>query len=434
MKTLYLLFIALAGLLFNNVEATGQVKISGKVLDRESKKPISNVHVIEDSNNRAVITDSLGRFSFDVLKLPALISVSHLSYHPQAIIVDRVELEGLTIELLKKNVQINEIVIVAEKLQQFFKKEVFYVREMEFGEGMIWVIGNPDKNSLKKELRILGLDARTSGIVNLSKPASLFKDAYGEVYLDSQDSLNQLYWNGEKIGLHDPFIKDGSEEFIYSLQTSHDSLAILKLVSDNALLNEFLAFDFRDSSQYTFHYSFDHELYASSKIAKRYKYGSIPDVIFPPFGPVRRDQANPDPMGAFVNYAQDRLLTFTPVNSRLYRLNDEILIFEDKGPFIWKYNLKLGPLGMVSIKVPDKSYHVDLLQDPVTQFLFVVFDQQGRHYVSQLDPLTGELIKTIRIEGFTFVENLRIYGNRIYYLDQSRTGKQTMNLYSLKLE
>ena len=109
-----------------------------------------------------------------------------------------------------------------------------------------------------------------------------------------------------------------------------------------------------------------------------------------------------------MDYAHDRFRIFTPVNSKLYREKDELLIFEDKGPFVWKYNLILEPLGMVSVKIPDKSYHVDLLQDPVTKLFYVLYTQQGRQYVARLDPGTGELLKTIRIEGYSFIENLRI--------------------------
>jgi len=310
------------------------------------------------------------------------------------------------------------------------------VREMEFGDGIIWVIGNPDKKSLKKELRILSLDARTLDKRNLQGSVNLFKDAYGEVYLDTSDSLNLLFWDGNKISLDKGFIKNGDEDYLYSIQASYDSLAILKLISGNGKLNEYLAFNFRDSSQYTFHYSFDHDLFASLQFAERHKFGTIPDIIFPPFRPGINARITPsfDPTDAFTGHAQDRLLTFTPVNSSLSRMNDELLIFEDKGPFVWKYNLKLEPLGMVSIKVPEKSYHIDLLQDPVTKLLYVVYTQQGRHYVAKLNHASGELTKTIRIEDFTFIENLRIYGNRVYFLDQSRAGKQTMNLFSMKID
>jgi len=103
----------LAGILFFIGKANGQVKISGKVLDAETKKPIHSAHIIEALNSRAAITDSLGSFSIEVTGLPVLLSVSHLSFHPQAVIVDRIIEEGLLVELISKNVQINEVIVLA---------------------------------------------------------------------------------------------------------------------------------------------------------------------------------------------------------------------------------------------------------------------------------------------------------------------------------
>jgi len=202
--------------------------------------------------------------------------------------------------------------------------------------------------------------------------------------------------------------------------------------------NEYIAFNFLDSSQKVFHSSFDHELFASSQSAKKHQYGSIPTIIFPPFGwkgfKNARMKQSFDPTDGFTRHAQDRLLTYTPINSKLFMFEDQFFIFEDKGPFVWKYSLDLQPLEMLALHVPDRSTKIDLLQDPVSLRLFLLFEQKGHEFISRVDIETGALINTMQLDGFTFVDNIRVYGNRVYYLDQSRAGARTMNLYSMAID
>jgi len=436
MKVCSFLLTLLAGLVLHQGYAYSQVTIKGTIIDQNTNESISNAHVFVESAGEAVISDSKGSFEIQVPELPVLLSISHLSYHPQAILVDSAPKTGLSIKLVSKSFKVNEVLVVAERIQQFFKKEFFYVREMEFGNGFMWVIGYPDKNVLRPELRVMSLGGVSRAKLNLSKSASLFKDAFGEVHLEFKDSFNQLLWDGDSIKLINPFIKDGKEEYFYSLQASFDSLAILKRKVGTEVYNEYIAFNFLDSSQLVFHHSFDHKLFASYRAAKGHQYGSIPTIIFPPFRPGinARITSSFDPTDGFTRHAQDRLLTFTPINSKLFMFKDEFLIFEDKGPFLWKYGLDLQPLEMLALQVPDRSTKIDLLQDPVSLQLFLLFEQKGREFISKVDIKTGALILTMQLDGFTFVDNIRVYGNRVYYLDQSRAGTRTMNLYSMAID
>lgn len=428
--------ILILGGFFYSINADGQVIIKGVIIDQNTQKPIPNAHIFVETAEKASISDLEGLFEINIPKLPVLLSVSHLAYHLKAIVVEQVPTNKLGISLVSKSFQVDEVVVVAERVQQFFKKEFFYVKEMEFGNGFMWVVGYPDKNILNPELRVLNLAGESQVKYALKKSPKLFVDALGEVYMDFKDSLNQLFWDGDSIHMLNTFIKDGTEEYLFSLQTSFDSLAILKRRVGTGVYNEFYAFNFKDSSQSVFHYSFDHELFASSQIAKRHQYGSIPTIVFPPFRPGRnaRISASFDPTDGFTAYAQDRLLTYTPINSKLFKLDDHFLIFEDKGPFLWSYNFDLSSNGMVALQLPENSSKIDLLQDPVTKRLIMIYQQKGLQYLSYLDPESGKLLKTMRLDGFTFVENMRIYGNRVYYLDQSRAGARIMNLYSMNID
>jgi len=408
----------------------GQVNIKGTVIDKHTKQAILNVHIYDEAGGKAVITDSLGYYQIDVAELPAFLSFSHISYHPKAKLVQFIPDNGLKIELTSKDFKINEVVVMADRVQEFLKKESFYVREMEFGDGFIWVIGYPDKNVMKPELRVLSLGGTSLGKSNLKKAGSLFKDAFGDVHMVYDDYLYQLYWDGDSIQEIYPFAKDGSEEFLFNLQTSFDSLAIIRRSVGVGVYKEFVAFSFVDSSQRVIHQSFDHDLYASARRAKNHRYGSIPDIIFPAFG----ISFSFDPSDAFTRHVQDRLLTYTPINCKLFRLESELIIFEDKGPFLWKYGLDLALHEMLAIQLPDRSTKIELLQDPLTSQPYLLYEIKGLEYISKVDANTGALINTMQLDGFTFVDNVRIYGNRVYYLDQSRAGAAIMNLYSMSID
>lgn len=436
MKPLYLFLFIILGLFVGQMSIYSQVVLKGHIVDEETSMPIPNVHVYDESSGKAAISDSTGTFMIEVPALPALMTFSHLTYYHKALYVEAVPEEGLKVNLTSKDFQINEVVVTGQKVQQFFRREGFFVKEMEFGDGFMWVIGYPGKDILKPELRLLSLGGNVLSRLKLDRPASLFRDAFSEVHLNFADSINQLRWDGDSIKLEKTFLKDGSEKYFFCLKASFDSLAILKLKSGTGVYNEYLAFNFLDSSQQVFHYSYDHDLFTSGNIAKKHKYGTIPDIRFPSFMPGISARETPtfDPSDAFTGHAQDRLLTYTPINSKLFILENQLIIFEDKGPFIWKYGLDLTLKGMETIHVPEKSHKLDLLQDPLSRKLFLIFENRGQQYISGIDEDNGKLIKTIRINGFTFIENIRIYGNRVYYLDQSRIGSQTMNLYSMAIE
>ena len=412
----------------------GQQVIKGVIIDEHTKEPVVNAHIYEDAGGNAVISDSQGNFQIEVPGLPAFLSFSHLSYHPKAMMVQFISDESLRVELTSKDFKINEVVVIAERVQRFLKKEEFYVREMEFGDGFLWVIGYPDKNILKPEIRVLSLGGTTLGKIKMDKSGELFKDSFGEVHVVYGDTINQLFWDGESINQLNPFVRDGSEEYLFNLQASFDSLAIIRRSVGSGLLKEFVAFNFVDSSQIVIHQSFDHDLFASSRRAQGYKFGTIPTIIFPAFGGSSRSALSFDPTDAFTRHAQDRLLTYTPINCKLFSSRSELIIFEDKGPFLWKYGFDLQAHDMLAIQVPDRSTKVDLLQDPVSTDLYLLFEIKGLEYISKVDPNNGALINTVQLDGFTFVDNIRVYGNRVYYLDQSKSGTQKMNLFSMEID
>ena len=55
-------------------------KISGIVIDKATKKPIPFVSIINDTENKATVTNDEGEFEINISKLPVEFKISHVSY------------------------------------------------------------------------------------------------------------------------------------------------------------------------------------------------------------------------------------------------------------------------------------------------------------------------------------------------------------------
>ncbi|MCD6345813.1 MAG: carboxypeptidase-like regulatory domain-containing protein, partial [Bacteroidales bacterium] len=171
----------------------GQSDIHGRLLDEENHLPIDLAHIVESGHQRAVISNEWGEFIIGIDSFPVVLSFSHLGFETRSIQINENPNEVLTIIMRHSEQQLKEVIVVGDKVQYFFKEESFYVKDLEFGDGFIWVVGYPEKEYNFPQLRILSLAGDTKASLELSQQGELFQDAFGEVHLLEKDSIFQLY-------------------------------------------------------------------------------------------------------------------------------------------------------------------------------------------------------------------------------------------------
>lgn len=151
-----------------------------------------------------------------------------------------------------------------------------------------------------------------------------------------------------------------------------------------------------------------------------------------PWGADTRGVATWDPSDAFTARAQEQL-DYRPVRTHIYRFRNNYLIFEDRGCHLWKYDLSFQDPEDLRIAYPENAKNTDLLQDPATGNLFLFYTLSGYDYLAGVDPLTGAIQFSRKLDNFPSVENVQVYNNRIWFTHQNTGGSAMMNLYSTEI-
>jgi len=105
------------------------VKISGQLIDEETKEPILFANVVFKGTKTGTHTDEDGRFSFkvseDILENNDSLVFTYVGYTTQVIKIDPNNCENLTVEIKSEQVFIGEIIIRKEPFfRRIFKRKI----------------------------------------------------------------------------------------------------------------------------------------------------------------------------------------------------------------------------------------------------------------------------------------------------------------------
>jgi hemoglobin/transferrin/lactoferrin receptor protein len=98
-----------------------KVIVRGKVVDSNSKNPISNVNVIMAENEYLTSTNSDGQFSISLSPGKYSLKISHISYESESILVDLIDNSSdtlLILELQPTKITLNDIYLVSTRIFQ----------------------------------------------------------------------------------------------------------------------------------------------------------------------------------------------------------------------------------------------------------------------------------------------------------------------------
>lgn len=427
MKELFKSLLAILIVIVSLGPLQSQNLIHGLVLDKESGFPIANVHITENRNLQTTISDSLGNFIIELSSFPAILNFSHLSYKSQNSLLQK-PLQGvLRIFLTPSLVEIEEVFVFGNQIQHFFKDDLFSVKDFFFSNGKLWILGYANNNSLDAEIRALELSGDLIAKKKVPQKTELGLDAFGNIHQVQKDSVKQLYIVKDSIVVIACITNRKERETLHNLRAVVDSIAILREVNATGICNEYISFDYRDSSSQVFHEAYDKDLFESSNAALRYKHGRIPTYVFPPW------PAGYDPMAsyAFTEHSRKRLNTFTPISSQLFIQNDSIIIYQDRKPHFTIYNTKLKLIKEHNLETAPREKLLKLLKDLSSGKYYLLSAVGDDLFISQINPVQGEIFKTMQENTLRFVKNIKAYNDRIYFIHQTPLGFRTMNLYSI---
>ncbi|MFH0761959.1 MAG: carboxypeptidase-like regulatory domain-containing protein [Bacteroidota bacterium] len=410
----------------------GQTQISGIVKDASTGQSINLVNLKADPGKGGTTSDQEGKFKMAVDRLPVTIRFSHIAYEPKTVTINKPPDSPILISMEPRVEFIGEVVVEGGNYIQLLRRENFYVVDYQFDQDKIWIIGFANKSIINPQLILLSLEGRIIARQEAPGRSNLYKDAFGRIHLIDKSSISQVEYFNNQIHIAEKKDFSGWEQNLFDLELVLGNTGIFKWIYNNGLLCEYAAVDFKDTTAVIIHKSYDRELFRGEDFAKSFRHSFIPDIDWPPWGPSDRMGATFDPSDAFTARAKEQT-DYRPIKTHIFRYRNNYLIFEDRGCHIWKYDLAFLDPEDLRIPLPVSAKNTDLLQDPVTGKLFLYYRLLNSDYLAGVDPLTGVIQFTRKLENYPSIENVKVYNNRLWFTHQRITGSVMMNLYSTEI-
>jgi hypothetical protein len=403
----------------------------GKVLDKETKRPLSNVNFTVRNSKVGTTSDSKGEFSFYLDTIPAILTVSHVGYSTKKIILDTSTYK-MTLYLLPEAKMLREVVISAKKQETIFKDDHYAVLDFEIDSGAIYLLVYRNRFS-KAELlcRTPGGDTlATSGLLPFSAKR-LVKDCLGFLHVFSGDSVWQVFKRGSRIVLIHPVTTRKYDEVLEDCIASTQDLLYFKRTTNRGLGTEFYTIDRKTNFQRHISQVRDEK---KAKMLRR-----NPEDAWMLMSPLQPDQnagklaetrADMDgSRNATVEWYWVRKIIYPPIKTFLYRIGEFICIFNTPNLQMEFYDLE----GNYSYKIALKLYGsgegrwtYDILIDAITLKVYTTYLKNGVLSLHEIDLNTGELSKAITVQHL-FPQKLRVFDNYLYYLyDDPQTPDNKM--------
>lgn len=468
----YRITLLLLGMLLGlPVFTMAQKSITGYLIDAETRRPVDGANI---RLNKTPVTssDSEGRFRVILRAQSAILRVSHVSYHPKELIISKQSPDSLIIQLIPNTMKLEEVLITAQSHIRYFKPQSFYIQDYAIQDHRVWAIGYENKNVLKPELRVLGLSGELLAKMKLKPDSRIFQDPTGTVLLFRQDSIYQLTLTGNKIQTEFPGTLAETGDILFNLQVMRGDTVIYRTFNPSRSLCEFLSARLETGTLDTVFASFDRTLYKTTDSARAYKHGRLPDVIaialpnattMPNSEELRK--SNPayenmsgkdirnsesiktlskgirdigteitlDSQTSFAVSAMSRTMIHKPVKASMFYQKELFIVFEATNSMMWNLNPDFTIRGSFEIELNNAARDLEMIQDPVTDKLFLSYRINGSPFICEVNPESGLISQPTRLGGFPFAEKIRVYDNRIYFIYQEATGQIFTNLFSISI-
>jgi hypothetical protein len=409
----------------------------GKVLDKVTKKPISNVNFSVKNSSVGTVSDGKGEYSFYLDTIPSILTVSHVAYETKKIILDTSTYK-MTLYLVPVVKQLKEVVISATPQETIFKDEHYAVLDYEIDSGYIYLLVYRNRFS-KSEIicRTPGGDTiAQSGLLPFN-PRSLVKDCLGYVHVLSGDSAYQIFKKEQVIRLIHPVTTKKYDEVLSDCVSSTSELLYFKRTTDNGLGTEFYTINRKNNSRKWIAQVRDEK---KAKMLRRNEEDAW--MLMNPSQPDQTAQKMSESRdvtkatrNATVEWYWVRKIIYPPIKSFLYRIGEFICIFNTPSRQMEFYDLE----GNYSYKIELKTNHAgegrwtnDILIDGITLKVFTTYLKNGILNLYEIDLNTGQLTKILSTFHY-FPQKLRISDNYLYYLYDDPISPDNKMLFRQKL-
>lgn len=413
-------------------------KVSGKVIDDKTKKPIANVGVQLYGTLYGTSTDSNGVLKLSVKENNILLKFSIIGYEDKFIRLGYKAYYRFVVALSQKTQELKEVVINGSPTEAVAKNNEYNVLDYDFYDNNILLIGY--RNDLSKaKLYLLSPAFDTLSKLKLpEEPTELYKDCLGNNHVVCQNTVYQIYLDSAlNLKLLPPQSIKTFTQLLYPCVAADSANLYIINKQGSELKDVGIGAPF-----YTPNYIIDYSYY--NEYTKQYNhFVNITDERTKqlrdeePLFEQQKEAAGMYKHGG--GPTQDRLdletMIIKEIFAPLYILNNKVYIFDFINNRLQNYSRKGGLLKDVEMTFhnEDKRWKRQMCTDEKNGRAFAVFELNGISTVKEINIVNGKVIKSYKIP-FPFVKKIKAHDGYIYFLYKGVQYYDTRYLSRLKLD
>ena len=419
MKNLFILS-TLFVLLSITASAQNQV-ISGICLDNRNK-PIRDAGIYAIDSTILAVTNKDGQFSLKHSQPGDTIYASHLSFENITYVIDSNDVnKRIVIKMTPTRLQLPEVEFVENLPHVAYDNKIVTVKDFEINEKGIYLLAQRRRNNA-----ILHLNFNCDTLTELKispEYYNIFKDVFGEMHIISDDDVWQI---GHKTLMG----KTMAMELLYHypLMEFYTAFSNIACATDSVIVGgRYFYFDQEifyyyfniggDKQPHEFHHCVNEEGRDYIYFAIKYKWG-LP-------------QRSGD---LFCKPTYDPIFSY---NNNLYLFSfdeDKVFVYNNLCEYVCEYPLTFhkyrhwsGEMRVI------KKWGKKVILDSATGKFYTTFVEDGITTIKKIDIENGTAETIAILGGFPFIENLRIYNGKAYFLFKNDNTRNS-RLYELKIE
>lgn len=394
-------------------QTTG-IYLRGNVSDSITTTVLENASIKIEGSAVVAKTDEKGNFYVWVQSLPATLCISHLNYQSKSIHFSSSGDQIYKILMQKKTTTLPILTVTTNKPVNITRNQPLYIKDYEFCNDKIIALAYKDKMLSKACVSLLNLNGDTLCSVRIRESGKFYKDCFEINHLLTRATSWQIFVDSTLIDFLNPADAEKfMEEFSPVVAELDNKFYFEKYYYNNQLL-QYYVYDKNTSKS--------EELKVIANEENLYMMLDRGRIIMGSDDPVTQQQF-------------EDLAFYKPVYAPLIKIHDTICIFNYADSLIEFYSDSCKLINKVEISFQnDPNWKREIFVDDITGKVFALFRKNGISVIKEISLTTGELINSVVIPDFPFVENIKIHNDNIYFLYTERADtKELKKLYRMKI-
>lgn len=381
--------------------------IRGFVYDSLTLQLVCNAGISICGLSNQKFTDKNGGFSFTSPTMECEVDVHCMSYTTKKYVLNSSAVNKIYIG--HRSYNLSSVEISVNKPRELIPGISYQVMDYEFLEDNIILLAYERKSIFLPKLLLINSKGDTLSTFNVSKPLRLSRDYDGTVYLLSKTTYYEINIDNNNICLCNPLDKDDFEKINNTIVCHNgNNFYLRQYLNNDQTLNYFSYDEHRD------------ELNC---------FRTITNV----------DAISRNRRGAYFDGKEEdirfqQLIINRAVYAPLIYLNDTFLLFNFLQSKLEKYSPTNDTLTDMAIDLhKNKSFTENIIIDHARSKLYGIFLKSGISQIKEISAHTGDILQTVDIPHFVFIEKIKINNGIIYFLYKAKDLSEYKKLYTMKI-